>query len=46
MTRRFDRGGDGAKIHMQSLAALAHLDFNAAGAHSYEQSFDVIRSGV
>lgn len=43
MTRRFDRGGDGAKIHMQSLAALAHLDFNAAGAHSYEQSFDVIR---
>jgi len=43
MTRRFDRTGDGGKIHMQSLAALAHLDFNAAGAHSYEQAFDVIR---
>jgi serine/threonine-protein kinase HipA len=43
MTRRFDRTVSGGKIHMQSLAALAHLDFNAAGAHSYEQSFDLIR---
>lgn len=43
MTRRFDRTSDGGKIHMQSLAALAHLDFNAAGAHSYEQAFAVIR---
>jgi serine/threonine-protein kinase HipA len=43
MTRRFDRTDDGGKIHMQSLAALAHLDFNAAGVHSYEQAFDVIR---
>ncbi|MGH8327792.1 MAG: type II toxin-antitoxin system HipA family toxin, partial [Steroidobacteraceae bacterium] len=43
MTRRFDRTSDGGKIHMQSLAALAHLDFNAAGAHSYEQAFDVIK---
>lgn len=43
LTRRFDREADGAKLHMQSLAALAHLDFNAAGANSYEQLFDVIR---
>lgn len=43
MTRRFDRTDGGGKIHMQSLAALAHLDFNAAGAHSYEQAFEVIR---
>jgi serine/threonine-protein kinase HipA len=43
MARRFDRTNDGGKIHMQSLAALAHLDFNAAGAHSYEQAFDVMR---
>ncbi|MGB6485807.1 MAG: type II toxin-antitoxin system HipA family toxin [Steroidobacteraceae bacterium] len=43
MTRRFDRTSEGGKIHMQSLAALAHLDFNAAGAHSYEQAFDLIR---
>ncbi len=39
MTRRFDRGHDGAKRHMQSLAALAHFDFNQPGAHSYEQAF-------
>ena len=43
MTRRFDRTTEGGKRHMQSLAALAHLDFNAAGAHSYEQAFEVIR---
>jgi serine/threonine-protein kinase HipA len=43
MTRRFDRLSDGGKLHMQSLAALAHFDFNAAGAHSYEQAFDVIK---
>ena len=43
MTRRFDRPGEGGKLHMQSLAALAHYDFNAAGAHSYEQAFQVIR---
>ncbi len=43
MTRRFDRTDEGRKIHMQSLAALAHLDFNAAGAHSYEQAFAVIK---
>jgi serine/threonine-protein kinase HipA len=43
MTRRFDRTSDGGKIHMQSLAALAHLDFNAAGANSYEQAFDSMR---
>lgn len=43
MTRRFDRLDGGAKLHMQSLAALAHYDFNAAGAHSYEQAFQVIR---
>jgi serine/threonine-protein kinase HipA len=43
MTRRFDRGPDGSKLHMQSLGALAHLDFNQAGASSYEQAFLVIR---
>jgi serine/threonine-protein kinase HipA len=43
MTRRFDRDGDGGKFHMQSLGALAHFDFNSAGAHSYEQAFDAMR---
>lgn len=43
MTRRFDRGADGSKLHMQSLCAMAHFDFNQAGAHSYEQAMQVIR---
>lgn len=42
MTRRFDRVG-GRRLHMQSLAALAHWDFNAAGAHSYEQALQIVR---
>ena len=32
MTRRFDRTEDGGKIHMQSLAALADLDFEVRAA--------------
>lgn len=43
MTRRFDREIDGSKLHMQSLGAMDHLDFNQAGAHSYEQALLVIR---
>jgi len=43
MTRRFDRLADGDKLHMQSLASMAHLDFNQAGAHSYEQAVQVAR---
>jgi serine/threonine-protein kinase HipA len=43
MTRRFDRDASGGKRHMQSLAALAHFDFAQAGAHSYEQAFQVMR---
>jgi len=38
MTRRFDREDDGAKRHMQSLGALAQLDFNQPGSASYEQA--------
>ncbi|MDH3376668.1 MAG: HipA domain-containing protein [Gammaproteobacteria bacterium] len=43
MARRFDRLDGGEKLHMQSLCALAHFDFNMAGAHSYEQALFVIR---
>jgi len=43
MTRRFDRTPDGDRLHMQSLGAMLHLDFNQAGAHGYEQALDVIR---
>jgi serine/threonine-protein kinase HipA len=44
MTKRFDRTQDGKKLHMQSLAALAHYDFNLAGAYSYEQALLCIRT--
>ena len=43
MTRRFDRLAEGRKLHMQSLGALAHFDYNHAGAYSYEQAFLAIR---
>jgi serine/threonine-protein kinase HipA len=43
MTRRFDRLEGGEKLHMQSLAALAHYDFNLAGGFAYEQAFQVCR---
>lgn len=39
MTRRFDRR-QGAKTHMQTLCALAELDFNLVGAFSSVQLFD------
>ncbi len=42
MTERFDRV-DGDKLHMQTLAAIAHFDFNLAGAYSYEQALQVMR---
>ncbi len=43
MTRRFDRGPTGEKSHCQSLCAIAHFDFNQAGAYSYEQAFQTAR---
>jgi serine/threonine-protein kinase HipA len=43
MTRRFDRLPDGSRLHLQSLCAMAHFDFNQAGAYSYEQAFQVAR---
>jgi serine/threonine-protein kinase HipA len=43
MTERFDRDAAGGKIHVQSLCALAHYDFNAAGEYSYEQALSIIQ---
>ena len=43
MSRRFDRLPGGGKLHAQSLCALAHFDFNVAGAYSYEQALLVMR---
>ena len=42
MTKRFDRGSNGNKFHMQTLCAMAHMDFNQAGVYSYEQLFSVL----
>jgi serine/threonine-protein kinase HipA len=44
MTRRFDRTPAGDKIHMQTLGAMAHFDFNMPRANSYEQAFEVLRA--
>lgn len=43
MTRRFDRLAGGQKLHLQSLCALAHFDFNQPGAYGYEQALLAIR---
>lgn len=44
MTKRFDRKGTkGEKLHMQSLCALAHMDFNSPRVYSYEEAFAVMK---
>jgi serine/threonine-protein kinase HipA len=43
MTRRFDRPTGDSKLHMQSLAALRHYDFNDSRGYSYEQALMTIR---
>lgn len=44
MTKRFDRKGvKGEKLHMQSLCAIAHMDFNSPRVYSYEDAFDIMR---
>ena len=42
MTRRFDRDANGRKLHMQSLGALRHFDYNVRGAYAYEQAIETI----
>ena len=42
-TKRFDRDNfSNEKIHMQSLGAIAHYDFNEPGTHSYEEAVVVM----
>ena len=43
MTRRFDRM-ENSKLHVQSLCALCHYDFNRAREYSYEQAIQACRS--
>lgn len=42
MTRRFDRGPNGTRHHVISLCAVAHLDFNLLGTHSYDQYLQTV----
>ena len=39
LTKRFDRSAAGERIHVQTLCALAHLDYNLARTHSYGSYF-------
>ena len=41
MSKRFDRM-NGQKIHMQTLCAMRHMDYNDPVANSYEQAFDTM----
>lgn len=43
MTRRFDRDEQGHKLHMQTLGAIAHYDYNDPNAYSYEMAAEVLR---
>lgn len=44
MTKRFDRKGiKGEKLHMQSLCALAHMDFKAPRVYSYAEAFNTMK---
>lgn len=48
MTQRFDREGtadkgQSEKLHMLSLGALRHFDFNMPRGYSYEQALETIR---
>lgn len=44
MTKRFDRTGvKGEKLHMQSLCAMGHMDFNSPRIYSYEDAFGIMK---
>lgn len=43
MTKRFDRLPGGERLHMQTLCAMAGMDYNLITAHDYSQLFRVAR---
>ena len=43
MTLRFDREENGRKIHMQTLGAIGHFDFNNPGSVGYETASQIMR---
>ncbi len=42
MTRRFDRDGQSGRHHMQTLCAIAHVDYQQKGTNAYSQLFDAM----
>ncbi|RKR73866.1 type II toxin-antitoxin system HipA family toxin [Frondihabitans australicus] len=44
MTRRYDRGEGGSKVHALTLCGLTHLDFRQRQTHDYSQYFQAIAS--
>ena len=42
MTKRFDREGQRGRHHMQTLCAMAHLDYKKKGTNAYSQLFNTI----
>ncbi len=42
MTKRFDREGQSSRHHMQTLCAMAHVDYKKKGANAYSQLFSTI----
>jgi serine/threonine-protein kinase HipA len=42
MTRRFDREGTNTRHHLQTLCAMAHLDYKKKGTNAYAQLFSTI----
>lgn len=42
MTRRFDREGRSGRNHMQTLCAMAHVDYKKKGANAYSQLFSTM----
>ena len=47
MTRRFDRDEGNVRHHIQTLCAIAHLDYKKKGTNSYAQLFDtMVRLGL
>ncbi len=43
LTKRFDRTDDGEKIHMQTFAAIAGIDYKIQKASNYETLFRVMK---
>ncbi len=43
ITKRFDRLNGNEKLHLQTLCAIAHYDYNDPNSYSYEQAFQVMR---